>query len=278
MTDESDIASSREGGVLLTDADLAAWQAAVRHYEAQIDVLRAKTEAARQRIDLALKLKALMGEHLDAGAETPTKPEPQTPPVAPVFREIPGGSWISTVRSWIYESPTGLTATELRQRIQANPDFAARFAQSDKGYYHAVNRLQKMGHVTRHKGVYYSPAAYADHMKRVETGEIEDLVRDEASPGYSPMGEAVLDLVAAKPGITGPEIIGMLRTDPEFADALAKHNTGGYNAIARLSRRGLIVRDEGKCYPGPNMTDRDPNSRWLSAATGRDPDNRGHLI
>lgn len=246
-----DRSSTLTEGVLLTSGDIARWEEEVRDYESEIASLHAKIEATQKRIELARQFAALL--------EAPV-------PEAPRRRfSLRKGTWMVAVHHWVNSATSGLSATDLREIIATDPTFSARFAESEKGYYHALSRLQKAGEIIRHKGRYYSPASFADHQKRVAAGQAVDDEAPPANSGHSPMGEAILDIVSVVPGVRGPQIIRLLRTDPEFNDALARHNTGAYNAISRLIRRGALERRDGQCFPGPAMPIRDSGSRWLLA-------------
>ncbi|MBR7618280.1 hypothetical protein JKL49_02670 [Phenylobacterium sp. 20VBR1] len=137
-----------------------------------------------------------------------------------------------------------------------------KFASSDKGFYNALLRIQNTGEIIRHKGRYYSPGSFEDHKRKVDAGEINEAALPETGNAYSPMGEAIMDLVHANPGIAGADVVRALRTDAEFNAALTPHTTGAFNVIARLARRRQIDRTGSDCFPGPNMPPRDPASRW----------------
>jgi hypothetical protein len=62
------------------------------------------------------------------------------------------------------------------------------------------------------------------------------------------MGEAIMAIVRANPGISGGSIIIKLREDPEFDAALTPHNSGAYNVIARLVLRRQLRKTGDKRY------------------------------
>jgi hypothetical protein len=271
---------NHDDGFPVTNEHIARWEREACEHDAHATSLLA--EAGRQRGEAARKRAlATMGRDLQALSRAPVEELP-TQLMAPngstsatwsgrppLVMRTSGrgrpheGSWGEAVSRWIYAAPRGLSAADLRERIAADETFSARIAVSDKGYYHALARLKASETITLHKGRYYSPQALADHLAAVERGEAADEPVSVERP--SPMGEAILDLVAAnRDGVTGPQIVSALVTDEQFA-SLRKYNTGAYNVIARLESRQQIVRKEGVCRPGPKMPLRDPQSRWSIA-------------
>lgn len=271
MTDASTITASLDE-VLLTGADLARWSEQIRTYNAEIDALVAKVEQVQRQMSLATELAKMMGgmdvriPQVNVSSRpvraSEAQPQPQPQPNTAKSKNLRKGSWPAVIRDWVYAGTGGLSPVELKAMIEADEALRKRFNESEKGYYHGLSRLQKSGTIIRHKGRYYSPVTFADHQKRVASGEVSD--EPVQTFGHSPMGEAVLDIVYTLPGIKGSEIIRELRTDAEFDATLTPHTTGAYNVISRLVRRKLIRREGQQCYPGPEMPPRDPASKWLA--------------
>ena len=119
-----------------------------------------------------------------------------------------------------------------------------------------------------YNGRHFSPEARRAYGEKVEAGEVDD--EAPVVGAYSPMGEAILDLVwkyKDSGGIVGKDVINQLRTDDEFNATLTPHNTGAYNIMARLVRRKQINRlEDGACLPGPKFPKRNPKSKWLGGA------------
>lgn len=273
---EGDLASA-------TASQVARWDQRLGEIEAQQNGLQTERANILEKKQAALKLLELVDSPIDA---KPTVIEPAAPPDGaqrkrardPVAGITAKSSWISAVNLHVYAAPLGLTMAELRDEIENGP-LAKKFRASSKGYYHALTRLAQRQELVRHNGRVFSPNAYKEYQRKVRAGELAD----ETPPhhnAYSPMGEAILDIVAANPGIAGKQIIQELRTDPEFNATLTPHQTGAFNIIARLVRRKQIARfDDGTCHPGPKMEKRDPRSAWLrrSPLMGQSASKQGGL-
>lgn len=178
-------------------------------------------------------------------------------------------TWVEAVTRWVSSEPHGITHAELRD-LMMQSEFGERFKVSEKGYYNALSRLQRRGTIKKYRGRLYSEGTLAAYLKDVEAGRIE-LLPDPVVGAYSPMGEAILDIVHRERlrGVTGVEIIRELKTDPEFGAALTPHHTGAFNIIARLQRRKQIIRNsDSECFPGPQMAPRSPDSKWLRHGAG----------
>lgn len=265
--------SNHPHGVLLTSADLECWEAEARELDTKAQVFLARRDKLRQRIEVARGLASLLDDDdvkpsIDAPASGPL-PEVKGAEEAEVFTlagTVPPtrGIWKRVLREWIYTSPTGLSGTDIRSRVLADPDLGPKFKISDKGFYHALTRMQASGDAIKHLGRYYSPRSLEDHKRRVAAGEISEQVAPENGSYYSPMGEAIMDIVSKTPGISGADVVRCLRHDAEFNAALTPHSTGAFNVIARLAKRRQIDRIGGDCFPGPNMQPRDSGSKWLS--------------
>lgn len=257
MTESPGHIAPSEG--LLLEQAVARWEDDLRRAHEQMDELAGVATKIANRIALA---RALLSDTPTLPA-APSQALPVAPDAPPPQRNAlqRKGTWAFALRRWIYSAPAGMTSAELRAAVDTDPIYSARLAESEKGYYHALSRLRAAGVIVQHKGRHYSPAAYKDHLDRVAAGEATD--EPVTAYSHSPMGEAILDIVASSPGIKGAEIVRRLRSDPEFDAALTPHKTGAFNVIARLARRRLLQRDGGHCSPGPEMPPRDPASKWL---------------
>jgi hypothetical protein len=260
--------------IQLTGADVARWEAEARtlREEAeelmlQVSLRTLKAAALADRAKTARELFALiqgddqpMPANISPSAASTSSEEATLPPSPP--RK---GSWREAVQTWVHGADKGLSPGDLRALIAADKGFHEKFQASDKGFYHAIARLKKDGTIVRHGGRYYSPKAFSEnaHLPPPEDG-YEPLPAAEV---YSPMGEAIQDIVSANPGIANKDIIKRLCTDVEFNATLTPHTSGAHNIIARLGRRGQIVRQDGGCYPGPRMTPRNPASKWAGPRT-----------
>jgi len=257
------------------------WQLELREVDEQLVSLQQRRGGLVERIDTATRLVELVKSDAP-GIPAPERPAP--PPEAPkqdVQERLPllgtppparvrmrpmdsrTSTWVEVVKHLTYAAPLGLTYAELRERVQADPVLAQRFAESEKGYYNALTRLATRHEIIKEDGRVFSPGARRTFLEEVAAGRI-----DGSPPvvgAYSPMGEAILDIVYARPGILSKDILRELRVDPEFHATLTPHTSGAYNIIARLVRRKQIIRrEDGQCFPGPKMTQRDRSSKWIS--------------
>lgn len=256
--------------VSLTSAEVARWEDEAARLLGEAERLKAEALSYLDRAHRARELFALM-----RGDAPPPVPPALVP--APAVsagndgvrdkrkgpRPPRAGSWREALKGWIYASEVPLSPADLREIIAKSPK-AAEFNKSDKGFYHALTRLQKSGDIIRHAGRYYSPKVFSEMADQAPPEVVS-----YAAPNviiHSPMGEAILDIVSANPGITSAKIIETLKGDLEFRATLTPHTTGAYNVMSRLAKRGQIVREGSGCFPGPTMSPRDPNSKWMRGA------------
>ncbi len=167
-------------------------------------------------------------------------------------RSRAGSTWADIVLEGVSEADLGLTYAEMR-KFASESSLADKLEQSDKGYHNAIGRLARSGEIIRQHGRLFTPEAYRRFLEAVDSGEATTTVAQPMA--YSPMGEAILDIVAARPGeLNGKAVITELRRDPEHNATLTPHETGAYNIIARLVRREhLVRRDDGTLLPGPSF-------------------------
>jgi hypothetical protein len=254
-------------GIVLTVGHVGQWKGDLRRNREEISrlsdenkVIEAKLAAAALFLDVDAVPEAIEADaqvRPDASAELPpaSKPEPEAsqPPRRARRRKASGEpTWADIVMEGVQPAPLGLTYAEMRN-FAASSDLGSRLAQSDKGYHNAISRLAKDELIVRDHGRVFTPEAYQRFLKAVEAGEASTTVPQPMA--YSPMGEAILQIVAAHPGeLNGKGVISELRKDSEHNATLTPHETGAYNIIARLVRRGQIVRrDDGLISPGKNF-------------------------
>lgn len=277
--------------MLLTGDQLERWEAEARHHEARADALEADARGYRERADklrtavqMARNLAALLEDSqspTDVAVEGLSSPAPTAHLSSPLLPSgtysgylspppLRKGTWPEVLRDWIYSRADGLSSIELKRLIHNSPEWSAKYKESNKGYYHAISRLAERGIIVKHRDRYFAPKLLHDYVARVRRGEAPDIQPARPASSRSPMGEAVLDIVHANPGILGKEIVARLRSDSEFNASLSTRDSGAYNVIARLERRGQIARRGSACFPGPAMPPRDPRSRWIPSQTDLD--------
>lgn len=150
------------------------------------------------------------------------------------------------VRDGVYAAEAGVAPFELKASLlRPESGVAERLGTSDKGFYNAIDRLARRDVIIRRHGRLFSPEALSRFEEAVAAGQLFGEVPKH--PSHSPMGDAILQIVTANPGIFGGHIIVKLKENPEFAAALNPHSTGAYNIIARLVKRGQLKK-LGKGY------------------------------
>jgi hypothetical protein len=270
--------------------DVDAWRAEIAELDTRLLEITARRERLKQRIEAAGALFALLdapapptavadagpvaedadeslrqaggcasesGGSRSSGAETDENEEESNSET----QQAKGPTFVSAVTEGVYAAESGVVPYQLKAAL-LRTDLAERLTESDKGFYHAIDRLARRGVIIRYKGRLFSPDALDRFKAMVAAG----LLRDEVPkpPSHSPMGDAILQIVAMKPGIGGGHIIAKLKENPEFAAALTPHSTGAFNVISRLTKRRQIVKVErGYFVPGdaPEESARAPDGR-----------------
>lgn len=249
---------SASKGVVLTVEDVGRWKGELRRNRETIARLTADSDKLEERLKAAaifLDVDAVP-ESDGAVAVTPDQPieDANSVPAPRRKRRKASGepSWADIIWEAVEPAELGVTYAEMRTFALASA-LGAKLQESDKGYHNAISRLAKDESIIRDHGRLFTPAAYRRFLKAVEAGEASTTVPQPLA--YSPMGEAILRIVKDHPGeLNGKGVINELRKDPEHNATLTPHETGAYNIIARLVRRGQIVRrDDGLILPGRNF-------------------------
>lgn len=234
--------------VLLTAADLLEWQKQIENIDNQMRALGQEREFFAKKLSAAREFIAFVKGDTSFVNVDNVGNMPATAIVDP-NAVAATAKWRDAIMTWLRAAPLGLTYAELRNLIDQSP-LRQRFIESEKGYYNAISRLAGHGEIVKHNGRLFTPSSFKAFKEAVDKGQIDD---DKPVPtsAYSPMGEAILQIVRDQPGIVGKDVIAELRKDPEFNATLTPHSTGAYNIIARLVKRHqLIRRDDGQIYPG----------------------------
>lgn len=249
--------------IILTVDDVRRWKADLLHNQKEIlrlsnenESLSAKLAAASYFLDVeALGESVKSEEQLASKYSKPTiLAEVDVPKVVAnprrrrsQFQPV----WADVILKAVQSSEMGLTYAEMR-KYAIGSVLGEKLKSSDKGYHNAIGRLARDGSIIRQYGRLFNKSAYERFQAAVDAGTVSRVV---AMPFvHSPMGEAILKIVNANPGIIGKEIIGKLREDVEFNATLTPHETGAYNIIARLvKRRQIVRRDDGGCIAGPDF-------------------------
>jgi len=162
-------------------------------------------------------------------------------------------SWVDAARSVVHWHERGVASHVLRGIVAASP-LGDRLRVSDKGYYNAVNRLQKRGEIEKHNGRFFYPNSLLAYKEAVSRGEMDD-APPKPPQSYSPMGEAVEAMVNAQPGIPISEVVSNLQADPKFSDSLSERTTVAYNVVARLRKRKKIEKRGKGLFPASQKND-----------------------
>ena len=249
-------------GVLLTMDDVRRWKSELREIGANMEKLQARADDLTRKLSAAalfLDVRAVSDDAPDqvpavAEEEDALKDEAQGATLVRVRRRrriSVGLTWAEVVKRAVEGAEIGMTYAEMR-KFAASSELGPKLEMSDKGYHNAIGRLARDGVIVREHGRLFTHKAYQRFMKEVAEGRQSTVVPMPLA--HSPMGEAILKIVQAQPGITGKATIAELRKNPEFNATLTPHQTGAYNIIARLAKRRQIVRrDDGGIIPGPDF-------------------------
>jgi hypothetical protein len=255
--------------VVLTVDDVRQWKAGLLAATAQITELLAIRDDLERKLAAAamfVDVDAVEAEDLGSVADDSDESLKQIAKISegPASVALPmalppkrrrsrtGETWSDVVLEGVSAADLGLTYAEMRD-FASESSLGKKLEQSDKGYHNAIGRLARSGEIVRQHGRLFTPDAYKRFLEAVDRGEATTTVAQPMA--YSPMGEAILNIVAAHPGeLNGKLVITELRRDPEHNATLTPHETGAYNIIARLVRRKhLARRDDGTLLPGPSF-------------------------
>ena len=230
---------------LLTIADIDAWRSRL------VEIASEEKRLMGEKADIHRKLEAvtvLFGRIPESDDGPKALEVAGSSEAGSTVYGVRRGSWPEELARIFDELKRPLTYERLKEEAEQG-HLKYEYAKSDKGFYHAVARLQQRGYLTKYKGWLFRTSDLKAHMADVEAGkvaDVKDLTMGTARP--SPMGDAVQELLKARPqGALGGEILAYLKADVRFAEALGRNATGSYNVLARLVSRGEIRKD-GKTY------------------------------
>ncbi len=236
--------------VLLSTDHVAAWLGRLKELDAKDEAARKEAEARDvERRQLLSKIEALKVLGVDLGLEQPGVPvqssaEFRLEPPADRHGRV---TWVSEVLRVRDQFRKPMSFEDYRVEIDAGP-LAGEYEKSDKGFYHAISRLQKRGDLVKHRGWLFHPSDFQDYRASVERGADELPSVENKRP--SPMGDAVKEfLLQNQGGVKSGDIVQHLKEDERFRETLEKNATGAYNVIARLAKRGEIRKEGRTVYP-----------------------------
>ena len=250
---------------LISTAELQRWRVERDRLESVIAKLHGQKEAIDRLIAAAEKLvdttEAGALHHPIAAAKTEF-PKPKLGVRSSGGRKKPRLlSWTGTILSILDRYDRGASYDQLKEEI-GKTRLAGRLAQSDKGFYGGVAKVADRNELVKHKGWLFSRGNF-DRLQRAIRDGREDDVEELVTPARgSPMGNEVLRVVrSAHPrGVPTSEVIERLREHPDFGASVRKNATAGYNVLARMVKRGELLKDENKILRLP-QDENEPRAR-----------------
>lgn len=213
----------------------------------------------RERLELARRLiaagQALGGADLDAEPTQRAKPKQRAKKrprqVASIASPRVGGrrpsdeSWTATMLKILERAGSPMTYGELKAEV-AKTHLGPKLERTDKSLYGGVGKLETKKLVVRHNGRIFLPKAYEQFRRDVEAGIVRDKPMEQSPRTTSPVKEALLRLLKARPdGMRPAEIMGALESFPELELSTKNSKTAVYNLIGRLVKRGEISKGNG---------------------------------
>jgi hypothetical protein len=244
-------AAAAPNQVLLTLGDIRQWEENVRALTVKIDELTSERAAQIQRLEWVARMFPGMVE----------LPSEYTSAAAPEIPQASGDAtkgrrpsvliaWEREILDFVSRFDRGCTYADLRAHLLASP-LADDLRRSTKSYERSMHKLAGRGAIERGYGRVFTPEAFVAFEKEARESGVPPVVQPFSR---SPMGEAILKIVHAAPGLRNKQIIAELRKSSEFDAALTPNEGTAYNIIARLARRQNIVKsDHGGAFPGPNF-------------------------
>jgi len=252
---------------LLTSDQVAGWQLRIDQIDAQLYALSDERKGLEKKLEA---LRVILGEDISGRLEEDVDAEGDLDTTGATERV----TWPDELTRIFNESQRPLTFSDLKDQV-ARGRLADDFQRSDKGFYHAISRLQERGFLRKHRGWLFRVSDFDDHMRKVQVGERDD-VEEDAVSRPSQMGDEIVDFLSKRPeGATNAQIIDHLMKDGRFVGTLTKNKSGAYNVIARMMRRGDLLKEgkkvrifkeneppkggseTGEVGASPNLTERD---------------------
>jgi hypothetical protein len=244
-------------------AQIKAWKREDAALEKRIEKISARRVSIRELIKHAQTLDALEEEATPSVARKRRGNKRRKRPaeaVAPAKvhddrRRGRKGRWATFISDIVKKSGTGMVPyAQVKQEAKAIPSLGAALERSDKGFYHAISKLNKAGTLTAYKGHLFTNAAFAQFQNDLKAGRTND-IKVSNSAHHSPMGDAVEAMMRTRPnGAKSGHIIWELRKTPEFAETIEKNKTHPYNVLARLVKTGRLVKRGTKYYSAEMKT------------------------
>ena len=206
--------------------DIKRWEAEYRRMGDAIMDLETK------RAKLARIIAAARGEGAPAASSIPKRKRDGT---------YKAGTWINVLSSVVTDNPEGISYESLKEKVPGELGEKLRENPCLKAFYTSLRRLERDEVIVRHKGHAFTPSGFKRYLDKVERGEASLLGGSEY--GQSPMGDAIMALVARNGPSKASDLRQQLAATEEFRESMKNHSAI-YNVIRRLVNRGLLSHDE----------------------------------
>jgi len=246
-------------GFAVTPADVEKWESEMRELGVQLEQLHKRRALLKKRVEAAAALFSLLEndgpgivpEVGSINAEERDGKRVISHPPPSGYAISADSTFVDAVLRIVDACQFGIALPDIRQAI-LDSALGDRFRTSEKGYYHAISRLQKRGILFRKNGRMFSQAALARLAQLEAKGWVDE---PPIHSSRSPMNDAIITLVTKEPGLMPGEVVRRLQEDPRFSQMLNPRNTSAYNAIARLVEDAQITKRDGLLHPISNDTD-----------------------
>lgn len=233
--------------VLLTDDQVARWRHRLE------EIARERSRLDEEELDIESKLQAvavLLGakpSDTSGGASRPRSGFSDFRSATRAFRKGKP-TWSNEIVRVLEGQDDSLSYAELLEKIEAG-SLRGRYAKSSKGFYHAVSRLEKQGHLCKQDGRVLLTQEFRDYLRRSQFGENASNA-DSEPPRRGSLAEAVREyLREVRTGSESRAIRKHLEQDDRFRAALQKNPTNVYTVLSRLTKRGEIRKEGNFYYP-----------------------------
>jgi hypothetical protein len=221
-------------------------------------IKRRKLTLARQLIEAG---RALGGDQLDEAAPkkkrrvqrrriakrmpvaAASRPRATTVPSRKGGRAKSETGWTATMLGILTQADRPMAYAELKAEIMKTP-LATKLARTDKSFYGGLLKLEQRKQAIRQNGRVATVAAHERFMRDVAAGLVkeEPPIRNTGGDRTSPAKAALLEILRREvEGASAADIVNELT--PKLDLKTRNNKTAVYNLIARLLKRGELVKD-----------------------------------
>lgn len=247
--------TTRPLSTLLTVDDIRDWKSRNLEIGEQISALEAeradilrKLEAASVFYDQSRLIDEAPPKSAVAHIERKTSFGEAAEGVAKAGR-VAKGTWTRAIRAAVSSHFRGISIPKLKAELSRG-ELGDLIQVNDKGFYGAVDKLQRQSELQKYKGRIFSKENFKSFQNKVLSGEEADIPDSEHNDGRSsPFMVATLDLIQShRSGIDSASLIAKLGSIPELSGFL-KNKTYAYNVFKRFVDRGQVKKIDSKFYP-----------------------------